>query len=50
MQGWQSLASVPFVYDDATTYTGGGPLEADLNLDFLHEHERLPSYRFPMMV
>jgi hypothetical protein len=28
----------------------GGPLEAGLNLDFLHEHERLPSCRFPMMV
>jgi hypothetical protein len=27
-----------------------GPLEAGLNLDFLHEHERLPSRRFPMMV
>ena len=28
----------------------GGLLEAGLNLDFLHEHERLPWRRFPMMV
>jgi hypothetical protein len=27
-----------------------GLLEAGLNLDFLHEHERLRSRRFPMMV
>jgi SAM-dependent methyltransferase len=28
----------------------GGLLDADLQLEFLHEHERLPWVRFPMMV
>ena len=68
---WRTPMTAPFVYDDATTYTGdptplthtrsyewchplsdiiGGLLEAGLQLDFLHEHARLPWCYFPMMV